>query len=179
MRGRRFLTIFIVLWLSLLTVSLGTYIFLILAPNTMDVDGSYLEFARLILPFMYLLVIDIVISLIATFILYFFLYKDENKLTAKLTALAARKYDSPIFQEIETDVYAGQQIGEQIERLRAMLQNMEMALQAKTVADEANSEMNRNQLVKEERQRIARELHDSVSQQLFAMTMILSAIQEQ
>lgn len=179
MRGRRFLTIFIVLWLSLLTVSLGTYIFLILAPNTMNVDGSYLEFARLILPFMYLLVIDIVISLIATFILYFFLYKDENKLTAKLTALAARKYDSPIFQETEMGVYAGQQIGEQIERLRAMLQNMEMALQAKTVADEANSEMNRNQLVKEERQRIARELHDSVSQQLFAMTMILSAIQEQ
>ena len=179
MRGRRFLTIFIVLWLSLLTVSLGTYIFLILAPNTMNVDGSYLEFARLILPFMYLLVIDIVISLIATFILYFFLYKDENKLTAKLTALAARKYDSPIFQETEMGVYAGQQIGEKIERLRAMLQNMEMALQAKTVADEANSEMNRNQLVKEERQRIARELHDSVSQQLFAMTMILSAIQEQ
>jgi len=179
MRGRRFLTIFIVLWLSLLTVSLGTYIFLILVPNTMNVDGSYLEFARLILPFMYLLVIDIVISLIATFILYFFLYKDENKLTAKLTALAARKYDSLIFQETEMGVYAGQQIGEKIERLRAMLQNMEMALQAKTVADEANSEMNRNQLVKEERQRIARELHDSVSQQLFAMTMILSAIQEQ
>ena len=179
MRSRRFLTIFLVTWLSLLTLAIGAYLFLIVVPNTLNIDRSYLELARLALPFVYLLVFNIVISLVASFILYFFLYKDEHKLTSKLTALAARKYDSPIFQEEGAGTYTDEQVNAQIERLRVMFQNMEMALQAKTVADEANSEMNKNQLVKEERQRIARELHDSVSQQLFAMTMILSAIQEQ
>ncbi|GMR70433.1 sensor histidine kinase [Aerococcus viridans] len=178
MRSRRFLTIFLVIWLSLLTLAIGVYLFLIVVPNTINIDRSYLELARLALPFVYLLVINIMISLIASFVLYFFLYKDEHKLTAKLTALAARKYDSPIFQE-GAGIHTSEQVDAQIERLRAMFQNMEMALQAKTVADEATYEMNRNELIKEERQRIARELHDSVSQQLFAMTMILSAIQEQ
>lgn len=178
MRSRRFLTIFLVIWLSLLTLAIGVYLFLIVVPNTINIDRSYLELARLALPFVYLLVINIMISLIASFVLYFFLYKDEHKLTAKLTALVARKYDSPIFQE-GAGIHTSEQVDAQIERLRAMFQNMEMALQAKTVADEATSEMNRNELIKEERQRIARELHDSVSQQLFAMTMILSAIQEQ
>lgn len=178
MRSRRFLTIFLVIWLSLLTLAMGVYLFLIVVPNTINIDRSYLELARLALPFVYLLVINIMISLIASFVLYFFLYKDEHKLTAKLTALVARKYDSPIFQE-GAGIHTSEQVDAQIERLRAMFQNMEMALQAKTVADEATSEMNRNELIKEERQRIARELHDSVSQQLFAMTMILSAIQEQ
>lgn len=178
MRSRRFLTIFLVIWLSLLTLAIGVYLFLIVVPNTINIDRSYLELARLALPFVYLLVINIMISLIASFVLYFFLYKDEHKLTAKLTALVARKYDSPIFQE-GAGIHTSEQVDAQIERLRAMFQNMEMALQAKTVAGEATSEMNRNELIKEERQRIARELHDSVSQQLFAMTMILSAIQEQ
>ncbi|WP_018659518.1 sensor histidine kinase [Allofustis seminis] len=36
----------------------------------------------------------------------------------------------------------------------------------------------REDIVKEERQRIARELHDSVSQQLFAASMLLSALRE-
>lgn len=179
MRGRRFLTIFIVIWLSLLTLFIGAYFYLILSPNIADIDGSYLELARLAIPLVLLLVMIIIISLIATFILYFFLYKDEHRLTAKLSALISRKYDSPIFQEEEIGLHTADQVEIQIDRLRSMLQNMEMALQAKTVADEATSEMNRNELIKEERQRIARELHDSVSQQLFAMTMILSAIQEQ
>lgn len=179
MRGRRLLTIFLVIWLSLLTLSIGAYILMILAPNMMYVKTSYLGVARLTLPFIYLLMINMGISLLATFILYFFLYKDEQRLTAKLTALTTRKYDSPVFQGEVTGTYTNDQLEGQIEQLRVMLQNMEMALQAKTVADEANSEMNRNEIVKEERQRIARELHDSVSQQLFAMTMLLSAIQEQ
>ncbi|MEG2708293.1 MAG: sensor histidine kinase, partial [Vagococcus sp.] len=36
----------------------------------------------------------------------------------------------------------------------------------------------KEELIKEERQRLARELHDSVSQQLFAATMMLSALNE-
>ncbi|HDX9578867.1 sensor histidine kinase [Bacillus cytotoxicus] len=41
-----------------------------------------------------------------------------------------------------------------------------------------NEEM-RQQAISEERHRLARELHDSVSQQLFAMSMMMSAINEQ
>ncbi len=37
----------------------------------------------------------------------------------------------------------------------------------------------RQEAISQERHRLARELHDSVSQQLFAMSMMMSAINEQ
>lgn len=174
MRERRFLSIFLAIWLSLLVTTLiGYFAFAWEATFVEDIVR------RIVLPLAILFSVNIVISVIASLIIYFVLYKDERQLEAKLRALIARKYDSPIFSNETNGLYTNQTVNQTIINLRDALQNMDIALQSKTLADEATTQMNQNELVKKERQRIARELHDSVSQQLFAMTMLLSAIQEQ
>lgn len=179
MIGRRFLVIFLPIWITMLITSVVTYALLILFPNFASISLNYLDFAKFLMPLLLIIAVNIIAAVIASAIIYFFLYKDENKLETRLNALLARKYDSPVFAADEDDLYTNDKVNAAVLKLNESFQNIEMALQAKTIADEATTELNRNEIVKEERQRIARELHDSVSQQLFAMTMLLSAIQEQ
>ena len=61
-------------------------------------------------------------------------------------------------------------LNQELQRLRIKTQNL------------TNENYNMNdikvKIIEDERQRLARELHDSVSQQLFAASMMLSAIKE-
>lgn len=179
MKGRRFLAIFLTIWVSLLLSSVIANLVINIAAGTLKLQWHYQSFLQMFMPLISVLFILIVIAFIATIILYLFLFKDEGLLLAKLRALQQRKYDDPVLIQTSDSIYLSEDVEIALKKIRESGQNMEVALQAKTVADETNSQLDRNELVKQERQRIARELHDSVSQQLFAMTMLLSAIQEQ
>lgn len=74
---------------------------------------------------------------------------------------------------------------EEIESLRTKISSIQRqlmeqtALSQKLVIEKAEDQENKIQtIITEERNRLARELHDSVSQQLFAASMLLSAVNE-
>ncbi len=72
-----------------------------------------------------------------------------------------------------------QQVYKQIDRLRDKMKAQTILTQ-KLASDRAESTgQTKEAILSEERHRIARELHDSVSQQLFAAMMLLSALNEQ
>ncbi|MBY6272632.1 sensor histidine kinase [Caldibacillus debilis] len=81
------------------------------------------------------------------------------------------KKDKKFLQEV-ADILSGiEQVQKQLQEQTKISQKL-----AKEKAEELDKRI--EELVFEERQRLARELHDSVSQQLFAASMLLSAIIE-
>ncbi|MFD3446188.1 histidine kinase [Microbacteriaceae bacterium 4G12] len=70
-------------------------------------------------------------------------------------------------------------IGNQILSLGNRLREQAALFQKLTTERVDSNEAMRQEAISGERQRLARELHDSVSQQLFAMSMMMSAVNEQ
>ncbi|MBC1475896.1 sensor histidine kinase [Listeria grandensis] len=80
----------------------------------------------------------------------------------------------------EEEIYAEiQQVYKQIERLRDKMKAQTMMTQEIANERAETTGQSKEAILAEERHRIARELHDSVSQQLFAAMMLLSALNEQ
>ncbi|WP_249870165.1 sensor histidine kinase [Oceanobacillus saliphilus] len=99
-----------------------------------------------------------------------------DSLSVLITQFSNGNYQSSIkFMEAEDDGDELSRIGEELNELGSKLQNQVKSLQrmADEKADFAKSA--HKAAVIEERQRIARDLHDAVSQQLFALTMMSEA----
>ncbi|QFK70733.1 sensor histidine kinase [Pradoshia sp. D12] len=67
---------------------------------------------------------------------------------------------------------------EKIKQIQTVLLDQAKRSQALATENSVEQEKRVQEMVKEERNRLARELHDSVSQQLFAASMLMSAINE-
>lgn len=129
----------------------------------------------------YVVIIALTVSGIAIGIMYVINKRTYGHLEEQLHLVASGSYDHPDLKprmedpnslmtipEIELDVY---KINEKMIQLSKEVQELNSYPQL--VEGESKEE-----LIKQERQRIARELHDSVSQQLFAATMMLSTLNE-
>lgn len=123
-------------------------------------------------------------ALVTAFLFFSYLKIFERKKTKKvedaLKMLNEGQYSARIFLNMFSDE-TPIQINERIDREFLQLHEKMMliseeavsaAQQAATIQGESKEE-----ILEEERHRIARELHDSVSQQLFAAAMLLSTIQ--
>src|SRR5690625_785671 len=104
-----------------------------------------------------------------------------KKIEDALRMLNEGQYSANIFLKMfseETPVQVNQVIDREILKLHEKMiliseEAVSMSQQASVISEET-----REEILEGERHRIARELHDSVSQQLFAAAMLLSTIQE-
>lgn len=174
MRWSRLLVLFISNWLvSMLSVTfLAGYA---AWAKHWAVDRiAWLEVSAIIY---YIVVITLFVSFGLAALQYSFLFKGEKQLKQKTFALVNHHWRDAVFTEPKLGWYTTAELDDDIADLHRQLQTLAAAAQqpaGEIVPDAAT----RHEIVKQERQRIARELHDSVSQQLFAMTMLLSALQE-
>ena len=129
----------------------------------------------------YIMVISVGLGLLAYFLISVFRKSLYGEIEEKLRIMAAGNYENPLVTEaiphskenhyiaaIDKDI---QEIAKKVQEISAELQQLNSRPQL--VAGQTKEE-----ILEIERHRLARELHDSVSQQLFAAMMMLSAINE-
>ena len=100
---------------------------------------------------------------------------------ARLNWLVMGKYNHTIFSETNQKKGASNQmisLYQDIEDLRQKLIQLSSDIQEYSAAPTFVGQDTKEEIIEGERGRIARELHDSVSQDLFAATMMLSALNE-
>lgn len=123
-------------------------------------------------------------AFIAALIVYAYFNFVERKRTKKiedaLKMLNQGQYSAKIFLNMfsdDTPVQINEKIDQEFLKLHEKM--MLISEEAVSVAQQTSSisEETKEEILEKERHRIARELHDSVSQQLFAAAMLLSAIQ--
>lgn len=134
------------------------------------------------LPFI-LVLLAFIMSAAAVFSAYiaFSLNEPYEHIRAKINWLLLGKYKHTIFSQETTQKswYDNDKIlSNDINRIRERLVQLSTDLQEFTAAPVFVGEDTKEEIIEKERTRIARELHDSVSQQLFAAMMMLSAINE-
>ena len=108
--------------------------------------------------------------------------KPYEHIRAKINWLLLGKYQHKIFTETKTDANWYDQyysVSDELNQIRDKMFQMSKDLQEFSAAPVFVGEDTKEEIIETERQRIARELHDSVSQQLFAATMMVSAIKEE
>jgi len=133
------------------------------------------------------LLIYVLLFSLVTAILIFSYVKIYERRKAKrieeaLKMLNEGQYRADIFLNMfsdETPVQINEDIDREILKLHEKMmliseEAVSSAQQASTISEESKEE-----ILEEERHRIARELHDSVSQQLFAAAMLLSTVQSE
>ncbi|EIA19985.1 sensor histidine kinase [Listeria fleischmannii] len=87
--------------------------------------------------------------------------------------------EKKIHDEEDENFIEVQQVYKQIDHLREKMKSQTLLTQRIASEKAETSGESKEAILSEERHRIARELHDSVSQQLFAAMMLLSALNEQ
>ncbi|MGX7348823.1 sensor histidine kinase [Dolosicoccus paucivorans] len=134
------------------------------------------------LPFSLILTLLIIsIALVtATFTLSQAVHPYET-IRAQLNWLMLGQYDHPIFTNPPTKRAwdLSEEMTHDIGLLKDKMQQMAFDLQEFSAAPTFVGEDTREEIIEQERTRIARELHDSVSQQLFAAMMLLATLNEQ
>lgn len=176
---------------SLVMVSSFSFVVLLLVvlSYSYSVSGElwYLDLLGirfLSIPFLlYLLLFSFIIGLLVSAILYFVRQKQWQQLEDALKLLADGHYSSqPLegFFDSETDaaLYLAD-IHKHIEVIRQKLIELSKEVQQNSNRPKMVDGETKEKILEKERQRLARELHDSVSQQLFAAMMLLSALNQQ
>ncbi|MGP6138804.1 sensor histidine kinase [Jeotgalibaca sp. A127] len=120
------------------------------------------------------------LSLLIAILIYYSLFRTEKSVINKLHQLNLGNYNKSA-QEI--DLFQGlgvssEEIKEEIEHLRKKLVSLSREVQELSSIPKMVGNETKEEILENERHRIARELHDSVSQQLFAAMMMLSALNE-
>lgn len=114
-------------------------------------------------------------GLISTLITYL-MTRHIEAIRARLNWLNLGKYYHPIFQQ---KLIYSDRIGEDIAVLRDKMIQQTKDLQELSAAPIFVGEETKEEIIEHERLRIARELHDSVSQELFAASMLISTLETQ
>lgn len=130
----------------------------------------------------YLILFSFILSVVTLSYLRAFEKKKLRKVEEGLRMMSQGHYSASIFLDmysLDTPLQINEEIDKQFLNLHEKL--MFMADQALKNVQESigNNNETKEEILEKERHRIARELHDSVSQQLFAASMMLSAVNQQ
>lgn len=130
----------------------------------------------------YLFFLAFSMSLFINIVLYFIRRKQYGRLEENIRILSSENYDIPLFEKkiphAEDDEYIPE-IEKDLKKIKQKMLSMSQELQVLSSKPELVKGESKEMILQEERKRLARELHDSVSQQLFAATMMLSAVTEE
>lgn len=132
---------------------------------------------------LYIIMLASIITLSIAFATLFTLdvARPFDSINARLNWLVQGQYHQPIFdQEIPSSqqIQSLYLINHAILTLRDQLGHLSSELQEYTAGPTFVGEHTEEEIIERERHRIARELHDSVSQQLFAATMLISTLNQ-
>jgi NarL family two-component system sensor histidine kinase LiaS len=125
----------------------------------------------------YLLIGALLISSGATVIVLWRQRVVRSQLDSRLAQLNAGQYQAPIFNRSQqAEAALGKQPAALLEALRQKMIRLQREIERYSNTPVRFSGETREAILTGERHRLARELHDSVSQQLFAAMMMLSAL---
>lgn len=125
----------------------------------------------------YLLIGALLISSGATVIVLWRRRVVRSQLDSRLAQLNAGQYQAPIFNRSQqAEAALGKQPAALLEALRQKMIRLQREIERYSNTPVRFSGETREAILTGERHRLARELHDSVSQQLFAAMMMLSAL---
>ncbi|MBC1482919.1 sensor histidine kinase [Listeria sp. FSL L7-1485] len=119
------------------------------------------------------------IGLIIGGLLGYFIKQKFESIDFSIRLLGQGDLEKKITSEEDENFIEVQQVYKQIDRLRDKMKAQTILTQKLANERSESSGQTKEAILSEERHRIARELHDSVSQQLFAAMMLLSALNEQ
>lgn len=125
----------------------------------------------------YVLVLSMVLGLIIYFLVTLTEYSYDEKISEDLHRLVRGDYKHSVYEIEGNNLISNVKIHQDISLLAEKLAHISRQLQENS--HENQSTQLKESILKEERSRLSRELHDSVSQQLFAATMILSGLNQQ
>lgn len=148
---------------------------------------SYIKLSDLIddfiygMPFyVYLCVIFAIISLILSIFFYYGLRSEQQLIVKKMHWIIMGNYSHPIFQQKNKkhSLFSSHLllIDEQVHKINEQLNDISNHLKKFSEDSLPLSHDDRLKIITDEKNRIARELHDSVSQQLYAATMMISSL---
>ena len=175
---REFLTLFT----TTFTIFLFLSVFIIMGFTDGSIWNHSLEKKATYLPLLlYLLLFAFITSSILLTSYKIIENRKSKRIEDALKMLNSGEYSAQIFLNMfseETPI----QVNEMIDREFLLLHEKMLLISEEAVSSAqqamAISEETREEILEKERHRIARELHDSVSQQLFAAAMLLSTVQE-
>lgn len=131
------------------------------------------------LPYLfYIFVFSCSISIVSTIRKFYSDKKELEEAEEYLHYLANEEFSYSLYQNLYDAGTFNPEMGSAILKIRKMLMELSKETQAQFKQDETTYQT-KEDILADERKRIARELHDSVSQQLFAASMMLSAIDQQ
>lgn len=179
MKIKTFFRIFFTLGLILLLTVLATLFSLrsfLSFPDLLSIENFNVPI------FLFLGAVIFFLSLIFSWVLQYSLVKLEKEIVERLQLLNEGNYTVVESDHlIENNLFlaeASEAIKEEINQLRSKLILLSREVQELSSLPRIPRKETKEEILSQERHRIARELHDSVSQQLFAGMMILSAINE-
>ena len=133
--------------------------------------------------FLYLFVLAGIIAAIIALYGYISIRKQNKQLFKLLEELANGNYEAVAFQKpLDNDFYslsAIELLEKDIDVIREKLLELSREVQKSSNLPKIVDGQTKEEILEQERHRLARELHDSVSQQLFAAMMLLSALNQQ
>ncbi|GIN19101.1 MAG TPA: sensor histidine kinase [Bacillus bacterium] len=168
--------------LSFYFASLALFVFLfvlLIFLFTVDTDWyqSLMQKSYLLVPnVFFILAICLLVGSIAGYIVGISIDKKVEKIEWSLLELEGGNYDRVSIPPAKNDNFPS--IWQGIENIRVRLREQTMLYQKFTNERVKWNRELKEEVLTKERNRLARELHDSVSQQLFAATMLLSAINQ-
>lgn len=180
MRKKTFLTLFFIIFSVLLVTVFATLFSIRPLLNFSDLwdINNFFKVPMILLMGVFI----IVFSLIFSWLIQYNLFKIEKRIVHKLNLLNHGNYNlEDAGEEANTSLFLKEnsnEIEEEIDLLRNKLIQLSREVQELSSTPKMVGTETKEEILEQERHRIARELHDSVSQQLFAAMMMLSAVNE-
>lgn len=132
--------------------------------------------------FFQLLIISLAVGFVVFLLISLFRNRQYGPLEEKLRLLANGNIDSPALDQEIVCTQENQLIQDadrDIRKIQSKMKEMSSELQVLNTRPQVMDGQTKEEILENERRRLARELHDSVSQQLFAAMMMMSALNEQ